>query len=63
LGENYLKEMMNIVDLVVVSSNGLREKYCKIAYLIPNGVDLEMIKHYKKETNNKKIIGFIGSFE
>ena len=63
LGENYLKEMINMVDLVVVSSNGLKEKYCKIAYLIPNGVDLEMIKHYKKETNNKKIIGFIGSFE
>lgn len=63
IGEKYLIKMINMVDLVAVSSNDLKEKYYKNSYLIPNGVDLDILKYYKKEISNKKIVGFIGSFE
>lgn len=63
LGTFYLKNLINSSDLIVTSSKKLKEKYYNNAYLIPNGVDINLQNHFKKEKNNKTIIGFIGSFE
>ncbi|MGB9844006.1 MAG: glycosyltransferase [Caldisericia bacterium] len=62
-GKLFLNKIIKMSDLVITSANGLKEKYYRNAYLIPNGVDLNLLKNYKVEKKDRIIIGFIGSFE
>jgi len=62
-GKSILNKIIKTSDLVITSANGLKEKYYKNAYLVPNGVDLDLLKNIKVEKKDKIIIGFIGSFE
>lgn len=63
LGKNYLNKLINLSNLIITSSQRLKEKYFNNAYLIPNGVDLDLLNNIEKENNKIKGIGFIGSFE
>ncbi len=63
LGKKYLNKLINLSNLIITSSERLKEKYFNNAYLIPNGVDLDLLNNVEKENNKIKIIGFIGSFE
>lgn len=65
IGKFLLKKLIKLSNVVITTSNGLKEKYFNFAYLIPNGVDSNMKYDFQLEKLNKSknIIGFVGSFE
>lgn len=65
IGQILLKNLIKLSDIVITTSYGLKEKYCDFAFLIPNGVDLNLKDEINsnKYTKSKIIIGFVGSFE
>ena len=68
-GERLEKQYMEMVDTVVVTSQGLLEKKSKLhpnCHLIKNGVDYDLFsKHLKGETepHTTKTIGYLGSID
>lgn len=59
---NYMLKLSKLSDVVVTVSSGLKKKFNK-SFLIPNGVDLSLLRDNRKIRKTGKIIGFVGSFE